>query len=428
MDEQEILTLFIQEIQQYTPLSEKETQYYLKQYNEKKEKEVLEKLALHNLFLAIAVAKQFQDQCRTMSLLDLIHENYLTIKKAIPLFDMNRGTKLSTYVYRSLQSALQRTIDKKDNTIKIGSKMSAKERKYYKFVNKHLNEYGKMPTEDEIKKETQITISQQKTIKKLKIFKPLSLNSLVTYENTMEEQINFIGTTDDNYTIVEETQNMLILLKSLFDVLDKRSYYILYNRLIEGLTQEEIGKKLEITHERVRVLENKALEKVKPVLEKIQKRTIATYGYNKLDTRELIPLDPKLRLAMYYLKSDLGELPYHVVYTKLCDKKNDLLEYYKTCFSPEKDDKIKQIVEMVPEFMDIFLKPENIEEINVKYRHSLPIREVLDLDIRPETAPILNFSCLLEENEEYKTAIKNLNRLVSLEHKETHTYIKKNLQ
>lgn len=425
MDEQEILIFFIQEIKQYKPLSEMETQDYLKQYNETKEKEVLEKLALHNLFLAITVAKQFQNQCKTLSLLDLIQENYLTMRKAISLFDMNRGTKLSTYIYRSLQSALQRTIDKKDNTIKVGPKMRAKERKYYKFIDEYLNECGKMPSEEEIKKETQIDHSQQKTIKNLKTFNSISLNSLVIYKNMIGEQIEFIGTIDDNYTNVEQKQNVLILLKSLFEVLDRRSYYILYNRLIVGLTQEQVGKKLEITSERVRVLENKALKRVKPVFEKIQKRTIVTYGYNKFDTRELIPLDPKLRLAMYYLKSDLGELPYHVVYTKLCDKKNDQLEYYKTCFLQEKEDKIKQTVQMVPEFMDIFLKPENIEEINVKYRQSLSIREIFDLDIKPEPAPTFNSSCLLEENEEYKMALKNLNMLVSLEQKETHTYIKK---
>lgn len=426
MDEQEILTLFIQEIEQYAPLSEKETQYYLEQYKEKKEKEVLEKLTLHNLFLAITVAKQFQNQCRTMSLLDLIHENYLIIRKAIPLFDMNRGIKLSTYIYRAMQSYLQRTIDKKDNTIKIGPNMNGQERKYYKFVDRYYNEYGKIPSEEEIEKETKLTINQQEQIKNLYIFKPLTLNGLITNKNKPEEQIHPNEIAEDPYyKRVEDKQNVLILLRSFFECLDKREYYILYYRLIEGLTLEEIGTSLEITSERVRSLEQRALKRVKPILTKIQKRTIAACGYNNLYTGELIPLSPKLHLALYCLKSYLEELPYHVIYTKLCDKKNDELKYYKTCFSTEKDDKIKQIAEKVPEFMDIFLKPETIEEINAKYRQNLSIKEILDLDIRPQTVPLLNSPCLLEANEEFKMAIENLNMLASPEYKGTHTYIKK---
>lgn len=388
MDQQEILELFYQEEKKYPLLSQKETNALLNKYQKENDQEAYEKLVIHNLGLAIVMAKNFENHCRTMNLLDLIQENYFILRKAIARFDMNRGYKLSTYVCRSMRSGLQRKIDQKDDIIKIPKDTKGQERKYYKYQRDYYQKFGKDPSQKEIKEGTKIDFKTQQKIKNLALFSPLLLNQEIMKDEVgiKEDIIDYIESPKNEIEEFEESSDLLILLRSLCDFLDGREYYIIYYQTIEPLTQVELGKRLEITSEQVRKIAKKSFQKIKPVLSKIEKKTLETYGIGRIDTKELIPLDPKPRIGLYYLKDKIDSLSYQMVYTKFCNEGQDSLEYYQSYFPEIDATYIEQLLEKIPQFIMNFFTDENLDAIYQKARQNLKVQEIMNLDICPESS------------------------------------------
>lgn len=190
MDEQEILELFLQDIKRYPVLTEEESNKLLYSYQVEKNQESYEKLVLHNLGLLVYMAKKYIGKIKKVGLLDLIQESYFIMRKAIASFDPNKEYKLSTYICGAIGHSLQTQIDQQDETIKLPVELQKQERKYYKYINSYYQKKGKEPEEEQIEKTTKINSKTQEKIKKLPLYRPLSLNVEKINGGIQEEIIN----------------------------------------------------------------------------------------------------------------------------------------------------------------------------------------------------------------------------------------------
>lgn len=104
----------------------------------------------------------------------------------------------------------------------------------------------------------------------------------------------------------------------------------------------------------------------------------------------------------------MDSIPYHIIYTKFCDRKNDNFAYYQTCFPEEFSYNIEEQMKNTSAFMNRFLIPENIDQIYRMVRNTLPVREILELDIKPENAFLRDFFTLCpEHNAHLENAFKS---------------------
>ncbi len=164
------------------------------------------------------------------------------------------------------------------------------------------------------------------------------------------------------------TKEKTILLKSLLTILNPKEYYVIYHNMIsENMKdQAQIAKELEITQQGVSYIKQKALEKINSEeLLEIQRKISEIYEPNSKTTSNLIPLEPKLRFALYHLKQVLPTLQYTIIYTNIYGSENNNTFYYQ-----------EKLIEQV-------LTEENINKIYCLYRNNLTIEEILKLNIMP---------------------------------------------
>ncbi len=394
MDEEEIQDIFMQDLEKYPVLSEEEQQILLKKYKNDGNKESYKKLVTHNLGLAVMVANRYTSRCKTMSFLDLIQENCLILMTAIETYDVNnQNAKFSTYATKAMKQTLQRKIDEKDDCIKISSRSKIASRKYDAYVTKCLQTSGKKPLPAEIKDSIKISKYRMDTVENMINFQPVSLEKTIKNNtNSHYREIitlhDIVGNNQSDYLAYEQTQDFLILIRSIADFLTKEEYYTFYYREISThpKTLKQVGDELGVREETIRIRQKRILEKLKPAIEEIQAKTIAKYGLNDMDKSELIPLEPKKRLALYFLKQNMDELSYQMIYTKLCDIENDKISYYQNKFPEEPESKIKKEHQEIIGFMKEFFTTSVMEKIYEEEKKDLTISEILELNIKPERA------------------------------------------
>lgn len=265
MDEEEIYQLFMEEIKKYPVLSKKETNKLLYEYQVEHNQESYEKLLLHNLGLVVIMARKYVGKSKTMGLLDFIQENYLIMRKAIASFDVNKGYQLSTYICDSMGYSLQLKIDQKDATIKLPVKLKQGERKYVKYIYDYYKETGKRPDKKQIEHFAKIDLKQQKKIENIQLYNTISLNIEESKEEIFEERMNDLEYPKNNIIEWENNQDTFILLRSIYDCLKKREYFILYHQAVDYRTQKELGEILEISSERVRQIYADATRKIRKI-------------------------------------------------------------------------------------------------------------------------------------------------------------------
>ena len=246
------------------PLLSADEEIELAMRMQKGDEEAKKRLCEANLRLVVSIAKRYVG--RGMLFLDLIQEGNLGLIKAVDKFDYTKGFKFSTYATWWIRQAITRSIADQARTIRIPVHMVETINKLIRVSRQLLQTYGREPSPEEIAEEMGISVDKVREIQKI-AQEPVSLETPIG-----EEEDSHLGDfiPDEDVPAPAEAAAFSMLKEQLVEVLDtltEREQKVLKLRfgLEDGRarTLEEVGKEFDVTRERIRQIEAKALRKLR---------------------------------------------------------------------------------------------------------------------------------------------------------------------
>ena len=246
------------------PLLSPEEEIELAKRMELGDENARKRLAEANLRLVVSIAKRYVG--RGMQFLDLIQEGNLGLIKAVEKYDYSKGFKFSTYATWWIRQAITRGIADTGRTIRVPVHMVETINKLIRVSRQLLQELGREPTPEEIAEEMHMSVERVREILKISQ-EPVSLETPIG-----EEEDSHLGDfiQDDNVPVPADAAAFTLLKEQLEEVLGtltEREQKVLTLRfgLEDGRarTLEEVGKEFNVTRERIRQIEAKALRKLR---------------------------------------------------------------------------------------------------------------------------------------------------------------------
>jgi RNA polymerase primary sigma factor len=270
---QDSIQMYLREIGKI-PLLSAEQEVSLAKRKERGEKEADQRLIEANLRLVVSIAKKFVG--KSMSLLDLIQEGNVGLFRAVKKFDYTKGYKFSTYATWWIRQAITRALADQSRTIRIPVHMVETINKFKQIERRLIQDLGREPLAEEIAAEMGQPLNKVRHIRKISQ-ETVSLETSVGDDDEDSKLQDFI---EDIKTISPDRSAARELLRdyvgeSMRD-LTPREQKILEMRfgLTDGVshTLEEVGQEFDVTRERIRQIEAKALEKIQshPLIEKLR--------------------------------------------------------------------------------------------------------------------------------------------------------------
>ncbi|MEN8694772.1 MAG: RNA polymerase sigma factor RpoD/SigA [Akkermansiaceae bacterium] len=238
----------------------------------KGDKKAREQMIKANLRLVVKIAQDYSKY--GLPLQDLISEGNIGLMKAVERFDPKKGGKLSTYAAWWIKQGIKRALANQSKTIRLPVHMVDKISKLRRITDVLSEAYGREPTDEELCEETGIPMKKISLLKRAAM-RPTSLDAPVG-DDDRSNYAEIIGDEHavDPFEALSE-KNMHRQLDDLMEVLDERESKIIDARYgISGktpMTLEEVGREFGITRERIRQLQNIALDKMRKSLRKREK-------------------------------------------------------------------------------------------------------------------------------------------------------------
>lgn len=270
VDSDDILQMYLKDIGRTKMLSFEEELALGRKIKEgafKERKKAKQELVKANLRLVVSIAKKYTGQ--GVLFMDLVQEGAFGLIRAAEKYDYKKGYKFSTYATWWIKQTMIRAISNTSRVIRIPVHMQEKIRRYKRAFSKLSFQLGREPLDEELLKETGFNIKNLNLVKSILIKSPISLDTPVTEDLALEDYI-----VDNSYKAPEHVVNKNFLSKDMemmLKYLDEREKEIISSRFgINGTdyrTLEQIGTTLGFSKERIRQLENAAIEKLRSTKE-----------------------------------------------------------------------------------------------------------------------------------------------------------------